>query len=65
MTEAQHNSPTPAPERAQQDKKAIYAAGQWRLAWRKFRRNRIALVGAVMLLLLYLGALFSGFIAPY
>ena len=64
MTQAQQ-TPAAAPDAAGQAEQTIYAAGQWRLAWRKFKQNRMALVGAVMLLLLYLGALFSGFIAPY
>ena len=42
-----------------------YTAGQWRLAWIKFRQNRVALVAGAGLGLLYLVTLFSGFIAPY
>jgi peptide/nickel transport system permease protein len=44
---------------------AIYAASQWRLMWRKFTRNKIALVGGGVILLFYLCALFAGFVAPY
>ena len=47
------------------DPVAVEAAGRWRLAWRKFRRNRMALLGAVMLLILYGAALGAGFFAPY
>jgi peptide/nickel transport system permease protein len=43
----------------------IYTAGQWQLAWRKFRQNRLALYSGGVLLVLYLCTLFSGFIAPY
>lgn len=35
------------------------------LAWRKFRRNKLALVGSVILIVMYLGAIFAGFLAPY
>lgn len=35
------------------------------LMWRRFARNRLALVGAWLLLLMYLSALFAGFLAPY
>ena len=44
---------------------AIYAASQWRLMWRKFIRNRAAIGGGIVILLLYLVALFADFIAPY
>ncbi len=44
---------------------AIYGASQWRLMWRKFVRNRVAVVGGVVILLFYLVAAFAGFFAPY
>jgi peptide/nickel transport system permease protein len=44
---------------------AIYAASQWQLIWRKFIRNRVAIVGGVIILIYYLSALFAGFLAPY
>ena len=47
------------------DDQRILTAGQWRLMWRKFRRNRLALLCGWMLLFMYLTILFSGFIAPY
>lgn len=47
------------------DEQRIMTAGQWRLMWRKFKRNRLAVACGGILLLMYLGALLSGFIAPY
>jgi peptide/nickel transport system permease protein len=44
---------------------AIYAASQWQLIWRKFIRNKVAIVGGVVILLYYLSALFAGLLAPY
>jgi len=44
---------------------AIYGASQWRLMWRKFVRNRVAVVGGAVILLFYLVAAFAGFFAPY
>ncbi|MGD9316461.1 MAG: ABC transporter permease [Anaerolineae bacterium] len=44
---------------------AIYGASQWRLIWRKFRRNKAALAGGIVILLFYLSALFAPFLAPY
>lgn len=40
-------------------------AGQWRLMWRKFKRNRLAFVCGWALVVMYLVTLLSGFIAPY
>jgi peptide/nickel transport system permease protein len=37
----------------------------WRLMWRRLRRQKIALVGAAILVVLYILALFAGFFAPY
>ena len=42
-----------------------YSASQWRLMWRKFIRNRAAIVGGVVILCFYLAALLANFIAPY
>jgi len=42
-----------------------FAASQWTLIWRKFRSNRAAVIGGVIILLLYIGAAFAPFIAPY
>jgi len=44
---------------------AIYAASQWRLLWRKFIRNKVAIAGGIVILLYYLAALLAGFLAPY
>ena len=42
-----------------------YYAGQWKLMWWRFRRHRMALISAVLLILLYLMAIFADVIAPY
>lgn len=41
------------------------SASQWRLMWWQFRRHRLAMASAVVLLLIYLIAMFCEFIAPY
>lgn len=51
-------------ERAKRDE-ARYALSQSQLMWRKFVRNKAALVGGVIILLFYIGAAFAQFIAPY
>ncbi|MEX1018621.1 MAG: ABC transporter permease [Litorilinea sp.] len=42
-----------------------YALSQSQLMWRKFARNKAALVGGIVVLLFYIGAAFAQFIAPY
>ena len=43
-----------------------YAAlSQRQLMWRKFKQNRLAIVGGIIVLLFYTLAIFAGFIAPY
>jgi peptide/nickel transport system permease protein len=42
-----------------------YLASQWQLMWHKFRRHKLALVGGVVLIILYLSAIFADFVAPY
>src|SRR2546423_14069107 len=36
-----------------------------RLMWLRFRRNRLAMVGGLFLIVMYLAAIFAGFLAPY
>ncbi len=43
----------------------FYYATQWQLMWWRFRRHRMALISAVLLILLYLIAIFADFVAPY
>lgn len=44
---------------------AVFGASQWRLMWRKFIRNKAAIVGGSVILVFYVSALFADFIAPY
>lgn len=41
-----------------------FIATQWTLMWRKFRRHRLAMASAAVVLLLYLAAIFAEFVAP-
>jgi len=45
--------------------KIAFATSQWRMMWRKFIRNRIAVIGGMVILLFYLTALLANFVAPY
>ena len=41
----------------------IFVAGQWRLMWWRFRKHRMAMVGAVFVILFYSMAVFADFLA--
>ena len=43
----------------------IYSASQWQLMWRRLRRHKLAIVGGTILIIFYLSAIFSDFLAPY
>lgn len=51
-----------APAESAADRVAV--ASQWRLVWWRFRRHRLAMVGAAVTLLIYVVAIFADFIAP-
>jgi peptide/nickel transport system permease protein len=53
---------TATPNSAAETKLAL---SPWQLFWQRLKRRRIALVGGVTLIFLYLVALFAGFISPY
>ncbi len=44
---------------------ARFAASQWTMIWRRFRRNRAAIVGGIIVLFYYLVAIFGDFFAPF
>ena len=41
------------------------AVSPFRLGWRRFKRSKVGVVGGIILIMLYLMALFSQFLAPY
>jgi peptide/nickel transport system permease protein len=43
----------------------LVVAPQWRLIWWKFRKHRLAMVGGVITILIYLVAIFAEFLAPF
>ena len=43
----------------------VYVAPQWKLVWWKFRKHKLALVSGIIMLLIYLVALFVEFLAPF
>ena len=47
------------------DEERIFAASQWYLMWLHFKRHRLALVGGVVVILLYMMAILAPFLTPY
>lgn len=45
--------------------KEVQVVSVRRLMWLRFKRNRLAVIGGVYLILMYTAAIFAGFIAPY
>jgi peptide/nickel transport system permease protein len=43
----------------------VQVASQWQLIWWRFRRHKLALFSAVVLILIYIVVLFAEFLAPY
>jgi peptide/nickel transport system permease protein len=54
-----------APEVSQSAKEAYFTASQRQLIWARFRRQRAAMVAAVVLVAMILMGLFADFIGPY
>ncbi len=42
----------------------IYVASQWQLMWWRFRKHRLAMLGGIVTILIYMVALFGEFFAP-
>ena len=55
----------PLPSAPTADKQRIFVASQWQLMWWRFRKHRLAVVGTVVVILIYLIAIFAEFVAPF
>lgn len=53
-----------APDAVPDDGASVYLASQWKLMWWRFRRHKLAMVGLVIVVLLYLVAIFAEFLSP-
>ena len=51
-----------APDRPEE---RAYVATQWQLMWWRFRRHKVAMIGGIVTILIYLVALFAEFLAPF
>jgi peptide/nickel transport system permease protein len=54
-----------APSENQKLKEAYFTASQGQLIWQRFKRNKSALAGAWVLIILVLSGIFSPFLTPY
>jgi peptide/nickel transport system permease protein len=52
-------------ERVEEFKEKLYLASQWQLIWWKFKKHKLAVTGLIIILILYILAIFCGFFAPY
>ena len=57
-------APVQAPDHGAKEAE-IYVASQWKLVWWRFRKHRLAVVGTVIVVLIYIVALFAEFFAPF
>ena len=53
----------PAPPEGEAEARA-YVASQWQLMWWKFRKHKLAMIGGVVAIVIYLIAIFAEFLAP-
>lgn len=80
MTDGRPTDPTPRPEGKEEGPPALppeprgpsepesadaAPVSPGRIAWRRLRKNRTAMAGGMLLILLYLAAAFGSFLAPY
>mgnify|MGYP000913360174 CR=1 FL=1 len=47
------------------EEQAVYTASQWQLIWWRFCKHKLAVAGAVVLIILYLAAIFAPFLSPH
>ena len=47
------------------EEEKIYVASPWQLMWWRFRKHRMALISAALLIVFYFVAVFAEFVAPY
>ena len=54
-----------ATEEMTPEQERVYLASQWQLMWWKFRKHKLALISAVVIIMIYAMAAFAEFLAPY
>ena len=65
-TETAAGAPTAAPDALRREIEAeVFVASQWQLMWWRFRKHKVALASAIVIILIYGVALFAEFLAPF
>jgi peptide/nickel transport system permease protein len=62
-TLSQQTTPPILEERPEDER--IFTASQWRLMWWRFKRHKLAMISAVVLIFFYVVAIFCEFVAPH
>lgn len=52
-------------EKKKQNNKNLQSLSQWQLMWRKFKKNKMGMLGMSIVISLYIITIFSNFFAPY
>ena len=60
----QPDAPPRSPDPSLEPESRVQVASQWQLMWWKFRKHKLALISGVIVILIYLIALFAEFLAP-
>jgi len=53
------------PARFKREEEELYLASQWQLMWWKFKEHKAAMASAIVIILLYIIAIFAEFFAPF
>ncbi|MFO7631163.1 MAG: hypothetical protein R6W76_01420, partial [Caldilinea sp.] len=64
-SEAQAIAPDIRTDPAVEEEARIYVASQWKLTWWRFRKHKVALGSGIVVIFIYLVALFAEFLAPF
>ena len=51
--------------RAEEEEAKLFVASQWQLMWWRFRRHKLAMIAGVVVIFIYVVALFAEFFAPF
>ena len=65
LSKAPQSIPAGKPAAPREVEAQIYVAPQWKLVWWKFRKHKLAMVSGIILIIIYLIAIFADFLAPF
>jgi peptide/nickel transport system permease protein len=64
-TPGEQDGPVAAEQVEERGDSRVYVASQWKLMWWRFRKNKLAMLGAAVMVGLYLTAIFAELLAPF